>query len=460
MLPQSKTPLPWTRYAAWTGGALVLLGCLAYFGASVWLNHYLHGETFRTLINHKTSALLDAEGEYTPIQREGFSFYSDSYTAWGKAGAPLKELRADQIRAEFEPAAVFSGAWQVSSLQIQRLKIALGNLQGPAAKPASFALSPVQNAPETPRSRWIPDRFELKSAHIEEAEMQWSWPGREGKIRRVRLKLEPDGRDVHVTGYGGRLEQAGWPALSVDYVKFRYRVQDIFLTDSLFHIGESESVSASGQVGLGQNRTVDLLTKFSGISITPFLPVDWRAGVKGRAVGESHITGSLDQIDEMRAAGTLQLTGGQLEALPILEKIATFTRTWQFRQFALQKAEAAFVYEKSKLTVSRLIAESEGLVRIEGGFTVENGIVQGTFQLGVTPSSLQWLPGSRQRVFTQNHDGYAWTTVKISGPPDRINEDLSSRLAEAAGMEVIEGVKGTLENGAKNLFDLLKPLTN
>ena len=100
---------------------------------------------------------------------------------------------------------------------------------------------------------------------------------------------------------------------------------------------------------------------------------------------------------------------------------------------------------------------------MEGGFTVERGILQGEFQLGVSPASLHWLPGSRTRVFTQEHDGYAWTALRISGPLDRLTEDLSARLVAAAGDEVIEGVKGTIESGvkgsiqnAKGLFDLLK----
>jgi len=277
--------------------------------------------------------------------------------------------------------------------------------------------------------------------------------------------LEPNGRDLIATGYGGRLQQAGWPALNVDHVKLRCRYPDLFLTDSLFQLGDSENINVSGQAGLGQNRAVDLLVKFNGISISPYLPVDWRAGVKGNANGEARVTGSIDDAASLQATGNITLTGGQFEALPILEKISAFTRTQEFRRFALQKAEANFVWVGPKLTVSRLVAESERLIRMEGGFTVERGTLQGTFQLGVTPSCLHWLPGSRTRVFTQEHDGYAWTVMKVSGPLDNLTEDLSARLVAAAGDEMIEGAKGTIDSGikgsiesAKGLFDLLKPL--
>ena len=442
---------------AWLGGSVAGLAVVGYFGSSILLNHYLHGESFRALLNEKTSAFFATDGEYLPIHCEGFSFYSDRYAARGSNGVPVKELRADQIRADFEPGALFQGAWQVSNLQIQRVRVALNT--------APAAPLPLQTASPKRHSRWIPERFELKRARIEETNIEWSPTGREGSLLNMRLVLEPNGRDLIATGYGGRLQQAGWPALNVDHVKLRCRYPDLFLTDSLFQIGESENIVVSGQAGLGQSRAVDLLVKFNGIAISPYLPVDWRAGVKGNANGEARVTGSVDDAASLQATGTISLAGGQLEALPILEKIAAFTRTRQFRRFPLQKAEANFTCVGSKIVVSKLLAESEGLIRMEGGFIVEGGIVQGTFQLGVTPESLHWLPGSRTRVFTQEHDSYAWTVVKISGPVDNLAEDLSARLVAAAGDEVIEGVKGTIESGvkgsiegAKGLFDLLKPM--
>ena len=464
MPPESKPPIRWSHVAAWIGVALAALLLVGYFGFSILLNRYLHSDAFRALLGEKTSTLFAAEGEYLPIQCTGASFYSDGYTARSLSGAPFQQLRADQIRADFEPSALFQGAWQVSELQIQRVRVALNTAQAPAAvQPVSPALAPLPAAPQKPRAWWIPERFELKHARIEETNLEWSPTGRAGTLRGMRLLLEPNGHDLLATGYGGRLEQTGWPGLKVDHIKLRCRYPDLFLTDSLFQIGEGEDVAVSGQAGLGQNRAVDLLVKFNGIGISPYLPEDWRAGVKGNANGEARVTGSLDEADTLQAAGHITITNGMLEALPILEKISTFTRTMEFRRFALQKAEADFVRVGQKLTVSQLVAESEGLIRMAGSFTVERGTLEGTFQLGVTPASLHWLPGSRARVFTEEHDGYVWTVLKISGPLNHLTEDLSARLVAAAGDEMIEGVKGTLDNGvkgaidgAKSLFDLLK----
>ena len=135
--PPVRQPIRWGRVAAWTGGALTLLAFVGYFLSTFLLNRYLRSEAFRTLVSEKTAAFFRVEGEYQPIHNNGFSFYSDGYDARGEAGSPLKGLRADQIRADFEPAALFEGAWQVSNVQIQRVKITLSNLSPQPTAPAS-----------------------------------------------------------------------------------------------------------------------------------------------------------------------------------------------------------------------------------------------------------------------------------------------------------------------------------
>ncbi len=73
----------------------------------------------------------------------------------------------------------------------------------------------------------------------------------------------------------------------------------------------------------------------------------------------------------------------------------------------------------------------------------------------MTAASLQWLPGSQERVFTVARDGYFWTPVRVSGPIEHPHEDLTKRLLSAAASELLQGSKGTLEDAAKTLLDLI-----
>ncbi len=466
-LPATDQPhRRWGRVLVWTiigAAGLGIFSCLVF---SFWLNSYLHGNAFRTLLSQKTSTLLQADGQYLPFRWTGFSVYSDGYQARGVPGALFREFKADQIRAEFQPQGVFRHAWQIDELTIQRLQASFGYQEGMGVQPVGAgnkdqldAVASLRTtASESSRSSWIPDRLELRRTQIHEVNLSWSLPSQTGSVRQVRATIEPEGRAWVATGYGGQLRQTGWPVLNIDHLRLRYQSPELFITDGQLKLSESENLNVSGQIRFEPNPSLDLQVKINGVVITPFLPVDWRAKLKGVATGDVRIGGRLVAAEMITATGKLSLASAQLEALPVLDRIALFTRTEQFRQFALQKASADFVWTKPKLTINRLFLESEGLIRVEGGCVVEQGKLEGLFHVGVTPTSLRWLPGAQTRVFTVERDGYVWTPVHVSGPVDNLKEDLSQRLIAAAGTEVYEGIKGAIEKGAGNLLDMLKPL--
>lgn len=466
-------PRPWGRILVLSVLGLVVLVLFGLLGFSLWLNSYLHSDAFRALLSRKTSALFQAEGEYMPFHWNGFSVYSDGYQARGNAGAPFRDLRADQIRAEFFPRGVLNRVWQINDLEIQRLQLTIGT-PGPAAITASATPGAARRvegeAPAEPRvafapapaesrsAAWLPDRLDLRRTQIQQTDLNWGTANATGSLRQVRTVIEPEDRAWVATGYGGQLRQTGWPVLNIDHFKIRYQQPELFINDSLLKLGESENVTVSGRLDFGPQQAADLHIKFSGVNITPFLPEDWRAKLHGSASGESRLAGALAQSDTVAATGKLSLASAELVALPVLDRIALFTRTEQFRRITLQKAAADFAWTKAKLVVNHLVLESEGLIRVEGDFVVSNGALDGLFQVGVTPTSLRWLPGSQTRVFTVERDGYVWTAMRLTGPLNNLQEDLSPRLINAAGAEVFDDVKGTVEKGAKGVLDLLKPL--
>ena len=428
-----------------------------YFVGTFLLNSWLRSEAFRVFLNKKTSAVFHADGEYQPIQWSGFSVYTDGYSAMGNAGSPFSELRAEQIRAEFNPQGVFHRAWQINDIQVQHFKMGLASMRS-AVTELTPAQSASASAPEP--SSWIPNRLEIRHVQIQQADLNWMFAGGAGGLQEMRVTLEPDEEALRGSATGGRLFQAGFPTLKVDHLRVRYQHQDLFITDALFKLGESGAINLSGQVGVNRTGALELQTSFTGISTTQFLPEDWRAKLHGNAAGETSVSGTMGDPDSFQASGKLSLNNAQIEALPILDKIAAFTRTVQFRRFTLHTATADFKWSKTKCAVSNLILESQGLIRVEGGFVVEHGNLNGSFMVGVTPTSLRWLPGSQERVFTQERAGFIWTPVQVSGPLNALQEDLSPRLLNAVKEEVINNVndvKGAVQKGVQGMFDLLKP---
>jgi hypothetical protein len=163
-------------------------------------------------------------------------------------------------------------------------------------------------------------------------------------------------------------------------------------------------------------------------------------------------TGNAGQ--ELTVSGSLSLIEGQLTALPILDEIGTFTRTERFRRLELTRASAQFTRTPERLDISNMVVESEGLIRIEGAYSIVDGQIDGTFEVGLTPATLQWIPGSQEEIFTDSHGGYRWTPMRLTGPADHPRDDLTARLVAATGKSLIDGAEG-LEGTVKKTIDSL-----
>jgi hypothetical protein len=412
------------------------LGVVILLGLAFGVPAYLRSERFRQVVNRETGQFLGVTGEFMPLHWSGFSAYSDGFAGRGATHS----LRADRIRAEFYPRGIFRRAWQITDLEVQQLTVRLGE---PFMEPGTTKGAGLPGW----WAAWLPDRLELARVRIENVGVHWPT----GALQQVRAVITPDGAGWIVEGTGGQFRQAGYPPVAVERVKLRYRDGEVWVTDSALRLEETAALNVTGTA---RTEAVDLQVAYQGVAIAPWLPEDWRARLKGTATGHARVTGPTP----VRVAGRLELVGGQLVALPVLERIAAFTRTTEFRQLTLQTARTDYVWEGDRLRLREVVLESAGLLRVEGGCEVVAGRLAGEFRVGVTPGALRWLPGSQARVFTEERAGYAWTTVKVTGPVDRLEEDLSARLIAAAGKELIEGVRGTVEEGARDLLELLRPL--
>jgi hypothetical protein len=103
----------------------------------------------------------------------------------------------------------------------------------------------------------------------------------------------------------------------------------------------------------------------------------------------------------------------------------------------------------------------KGLLRLEGSCVITDaGGITGALRVGVTPQTLQWIPGSRERVFTVAQNGYVWTDVKISGSLKDLREDLTPRLVAAMqdetihqGTKIIRELPNAAREGAQGALD-------
>ena len=447
------------RFLLWCAAILAVLAIAGAIGFRVWFYSFLQSEDCRQWLNRTLGAALHAKGELMPVNATTGALYSDGFAA--RDGEVFQSLRADQIRAE-----VRFGFWArtctVDHLAMARLRLDFRG-QPPAKGAKGFQPVTPPDASTMVQTHSKPSRFTLREITADDLQLLWS----AGALKGTRLTAAPnDGvpGEWLLTGRNGTLQLANlsgngvtgpsdWRIESLDA---RIHGQTLFLTSAQLRTSDRGELRLEGELMPDQPEAARGHATFSGLSVAPWLPEDWRARLSGSFSGQLELRA--EPGGGVKSEGSLALLDGELTALPVLDEIAKVTHTDGFRRMRIQKANADLVHSGDEWTVSKLTAESEGLMKVEGAFSIKGRRIAGALQVGVAPAALEWIPGAKERVFTVSRDGYLWAPVRLSGPAEHPEEDLSSRLAAAAAVQAASDVRKSVHDSAKSVIDLVAPL--
>ncbi|MEC9053685.1 MAG: hypothetical protein VX633_00145, partial [Verrucomicrobiota bacterium] len=73
------------------------------------------------------------------------------------------------------------------------------------------------------------------------------------------------------------------------------------------------------------------------------MPEDWAKRISGELMSDFVVEGEIGRTPLI--TGELGLSDGHLTALPVLDRIASYTRTERFRRLSLRKADLKFRQE-------------------------------------------------------------------------------------------------------------------
>ncbi len=466
-VPRKKGPSRFLRWVIF--GVPVALVCLllVLVGVRWWLDRFLRSDDFRRFLDRKTSAALQAEAHIEPLHWDSSELYTASVDVRGSPGGPLTAFSADQVRAAFDLGALWRRVWRIENLDVERITAEVG--PNSSLKTASPQPRPDQvAAPGADRhslASLLPNRMEIGEVHVSEFSLKWTsdQPGASGQLENTRLtaRMLDNVKTWEVEGHGGTLSQSNLPAVTMDDFTLKSTEDAVFITRANGRPIPGGKLDISGKQTLTGTRELDLTMNLDAVPVEPFLPPDWRGRLHGKATGKVHVTGSSEDPKSWQSTGHVELREGRLEALPVLDELALFSSSARYRQTVVQKGSVDFAWTPDLLTVSNLVIESDGLLRVEGGFTVRSGQIDGNFRVGVAISSIRWVNQLSAAVFDlPSRDGYDWTTMHLTGPVNNPHEDLTGRLAASAEKAVENKAKqGTdaMLDTAGSLLDLLKP---
>lgn len=429
---------------AWVAGSILALGAIVYVGGNIWLGRYLQSAELRKKIEERAGITMRGEVKAAPQQIDGRQFFSGGFVARGTKEASFSKITVENIRGEVELPSflrLLFGDRQVTAdhVEVERVN-------------AEF-LTDNRIDLDLPAHEPGPRNVHVKRVNVRDVRLVWN----HGELSGAAARVNAVEGGWKIEGETGKLVTVwGLPAFDLTAARVVYKEAEksLIVQEARARAAGGE-VTATGEAAL--TKDLSLLLNVKDVTVTPLLPEDWRARLHGKLEGEAKLKTPVvgDDAGLFTLAGKVSLKQGTLEALPVLEKIADYTKTDQFRNVPLDQLTGDFTYDRKTKTlkVTNFVLESRQLIRITGAFDIIDDRIDGSFAVGITPSPLKWLPGAEEKVFTLQSGGYAWTRMRLSGKAASPSEDLSTRLIVAAGGAVVEKVEETATKAADKALD-------
>ncbi|MCB1234587.1 MAG: hypothetical protein KDM91_05910 [Verrucomicrobiae bacterium] len=434
------------------GGALMLVVLfVAVFGLTQWLENYRNSEKFRAWLAGRVAEKLKAEVELPSFKWEGSSVFADGFRSRGYEDAAQARLDLDGLRASF--GGIADQAWQIPEITVNRLSLEFSRdrLAGAWDDRPTAASGPAP-APEGPAwlRRFVPEKISLGEIRVDAANVAVLNERKDAvfALDGVRGRLaEAAGSGWDIDATGGRMRVVSQPEMKIERFSLRWQPAGLFIHNATLEAWDGARLDGDGVVKTGKDGvSLELQIDLDNLDVKKIAGPDWSDKLSGIVFGNVRLAGKPGALVQ---SGTLNLKDGELTGLPVLEKVSQYTKNPRFKRLPLNETRADFERTGDRVVLTNIVIQSNGLSRLEGSLVIDGRAIEGDLHLGVTPGTLQWIPGAEQKVFVRSDRGFLWTPVKVAGTLDQPREDLSARLVSAAAETIVEEIPGKAIDTAK-----------
>jgi hypothetical protein len=409
------------------GGAIgIFILIAAAIGVAVsyspLLTRYIESDAFRTAMENETAKGLHFPNcHYAPIRRTStFTAQSESFEARNGQKA-MKSLDARGITATFDPFGVFVRQWRFTDVRVQSGEVEI----------QIYKANPEAVVPKPWFAIFLPNRVFVEKIETPQANITWQFRGDRAGFFGTQLLITPYGPDFEYVATSGRLKMALFPDLDLRraHLLITKTLLTIYDIDLASNSSSGESIHAEANAGLGQDKSVDLRADFKQVPIRSWLPAEWKRHLAGSAFGDLHWVGKDPKLESSSGEGSLRVSNGRIENLPVLQKLAELAQKTSFEHLELNECSLGFEWKYPKIDINNIAIEEKGKFRIEGELSIDQRRLRGMIRLGLTREYLDWLPNPEE-VFSRKQGGYLWTNVRLFGTIDDPGQDLSPRIIE------------------------------
>jgi hypothetical protein len=427
---------------------IIALIVVVVLGAGVLIGtpFFIRSDLSHRWINRSVGRSLRTEGSFGPISTSGMTLYSPSYAGKGKPKTHLASVQAQDVSAQFNWAALLTGALDFDQVSVKKLNVVVGTPAPDAPSEHASSHGPGFKLPS-----FIHGRLRVGQIEIDDTNVQWSHEDKPGTLTGTKVLATASGdKTWDLSAKGGTLAAGSWPALEIDHATGTYRSPTITLTQAKLILPAGGSLVVNGAVHLDGQHDYKLHGDLAGIPLDEFPISKWH--LEGIASGSFDFIGNLDDASSGQITGTLHLDQTKFDWSFLLGKVRSLVKQLGLNDWQLDSVDMQLVHRGSHFEFSNLMLKYQDLLRVEGSGIIDSNRVNANLMIGLSPSILNWLPGVQEKVFKDERDGLCWAPMQVTGPVDNPKEDLSKRISDA----ISESMSKQFKNQAKSLLnDLL-----
>ena len=435
---------------------LFAFGLAGYIAATRTLDHLVRDGTFLRLISRKTAVKLNADFcGYLPLALRGMLIRSDGVLARSQPPRALVEMSATNLRAHCSLQNLWQRKWTITLLEASHLEAAFG----PAAAAQLTRILPRQPDLEPRIDTNSPINLDIHETDIVRTDVYWgATPESVGALREVHARFFPKDHGLEIFAGNGTFHQTGWPDLKVGDLHLDWVAPRLIVRSAYLSLGQPKDFSVIGQFQFGEHGSMQLHLSSKQAPAEPLVIGYWKGKFDGVVDSESDLQKQFEPDAKVNANGDLNFSRAVVHDVQALKQIAAVTRHPQFEKPKIDILRFHYRLSGDRLEISNFEGEIRGLLRLEGEFSIERGEIDGRFKVGAAPDVVESIPGAREKVFTESHGGYLWTTLRLSGPAHHPHEDLKERLVAAAQEHFAKGILAPLFKTGKPLIEMLQEI--
>lgn len=444
MKSRAKKKGRWVKLLVWLGVSVVALLLFLSWMVSAWIKNYLKSEACRAMIATHIGSNLRAHAEVEPLTWSGSNVFTGRVTLDPLAGQAWNKIEADGVQGAIDWNAAWNGLWKVPSIKIEWLRVNLAAGQAAPSQPVPL----IVEAPALPTptrtwwGRWLPQRTEIEEIEVQNFELNPPQPQGGTAIETMKINARPavDEGAWLIRSAGGKLLLPHLKEpLRMTTATARFDAKKLSLNDAVAQWFGDSDVTGRGEMSFENGKAWIFSGRINNLELRHVLSEDWKSRMSG--VMESSYEVSSAGTGDVLFKGKPRVKNGVVQGMPVLDRVADFTHTERFRRIVLDESVCEFERQGGITKISRIVMQSNGLIRLEGDIVIDGIFLKGQIQIGVSPETLRWMPGAQNHVFTDPHPdgvpGFVWTTVHLDGTVASPKEDLSNRLLAAMGKALL-----------------------